>query len=120
MPSPVGNASIAAVIRSPFYQLRGDSFGLITITGRKTGWRISTPINVARREDGYTVVSYRTRTWWKNLRGGRTGELHLAGKTIPITARILESASEVKSGPRDYFERYPAYVQYFSLSSDAG
>jgi hypothetical protein len=32
----------------------------------------------------------------------------------------LESELEVKAGLRDYFERYPAYAKYFSLSTDAG
>jgi hypothetical protein len=90
MPNPISNAFITAILRSPFHSLLGDSFGVITATGRRTGRRISTPINVSRMGEEFTAVSYRKRTWWRNLAGGRAGELQVGGKTIPVTARIID------------------------------
>lgn len=120
MPTSIGNAFMKAILCSPLHPLLGESFGVISVTGWKTGRRISTPINIARREDGFTVVSYRNRTWWRNLRDNRRGELRVGGKAMTVTARILESASEVEAGLKDYFERYPAYAKYFGMRTDAG
>jgi deazaflavin-dependent oxidoreductase (nitroreductase family) len=118
MPNPIGNAFISAILRSPLHPLLGDSFGVITVTGRKTGRRISTPINVARAADGFTVVSTRGRTWWRNLLDGRAGELRVGGKTVPVTARIADQPGEVRDGLKAYFERYPEYAKYFGIRRD--
>jgi deazaflavin-dependent oxidoreductase (nitroreductase family) len=118
MPNPIANAFMKAIIRSPLHPLLGDSFAVITVTGRKTGRRISTPINVARTGEGFTVVSFRNRTWWRNLLGGRPGQLRVGGKTVPVTARILERPEEVRDGLKAYFERYPGYAKYFDIRSD--
>ena len=110
---------MSALIRSPLHPLLGDSFAVVTVTGRKTGRRISTPINVFRMEAGWMVVSLRTRTWWRNLLDGRTGELRHKGKSFPVTARILNQPDEVKNALRLYFDRYPAYAKYFNVRPDA-
>ncbi|MBN2084325.1 MAG: nitroreductase family deazaflavin-dependent oxidoreductase [Anaerolineales bacterium] len=118
MPNPIGNTFIAALLRSPLHKLLGESFGLITVTGRKTGRRISTPINAVRMGEGFAVVSYRRRTWWRNLAGGRTGALRVGGKTIPVTGRVVEDPAEVRNGLREYFKIYPAYAKYFDIRCD--
>jgi deazaflavin-dependent oxidoreductase (nitroreductase family) len=118
MPTPIGNAFVTAILRSSFHSVLGDSFGLITVTGRKTGRRISTPINVSRLGEEFTVVSYRKRTWWRNLTGGRAGELRVGGKSVPVTARIIDQPGEVRDALKEYFERYPDYAKFFELRCD--
>jgi deazaflavin-dependent oxidoreductase (nitroreductase family) len=118
MPNKLANAFIAAILRSPLHPLLGDSFAVIAVTGWKTGRRISTPINVSRMGEDLIVVSYRERTWWRNLRGNRAGELRLGGKTIPVKAEIIEQPKDVKDGLRACFERYPAYAKYFEIRMD--
>jgi deazaflavin-dependent oxidoreductase (nitroreductase family) len=119
LPSAIGNFFITAIIRSPLHPLLGDSFAIIMVKGRKSGRRIATPINVVRQGDGYDVVSYRSRTWWRNLRGGRTGMLHVGGKTIAVAARIIEDPSGVMKGMKRYFHRYPGYAKYFGIRTDS-
>jgi deazaflavin-dependent oxidoreductase (nitroreductase family) len=119
MPNPLGNAVLAAVIRSPLHPLLGKSFAVITVTGRKSGRKISTPINVAYLGEGFTVVSFRNRKWWRNLAGGRTGLLRVSGKTIPVAARILDRPEEVREGLKAYFSHYPGYAKYFEIRTDA-
>jgi deazaflavin-dependent oxidoreductase (nitroreductase family) len=114
----IGNAFIAALLRSPFHSLLGDSFGVITVTGRKTGRRISTPINLAKTAEGFTVVSYSMRSWWRNLLGGRGGEIRVGGRTIPVTARIIDRPDEVQDGLKAYFKRYPEYAKFFEIRLD--
>lgn len=115
MPSAIGNAFMKIIIHSPLHGLLGDSFALITVTGRKTGRRISTPINVSPLNGALVVISYRSRTWWRNLLGGRQGELHHRGKTIPVAARILDQTSAVAAELKKFFETYPGREKYFGI-----
>jgi deazaflavin-dependent oxidoreductase (nitroreductase family) len=119
MPSAIGNFFVTAIVRSPLHGLLGESFAVVSVTGRKTGRRISTPINVARGENGFRVVSYRSRTWWKNLRGGRRGELRVGGKTFAVAADIIDRPDEVLAGLREYFQAYPGYAKYFGILPDS-
>jgi deazaflavin-dependent oxidoreductase (nitroreductase family) len=118
MPNPIANAMLALVLNSPLHALLGNSFAVISLSGRKTGRKISTPVNVAPEDGGYTVVSYRNRTWWRNLLGGRPGTLRVAGKNIAVTARIDDQPAAVRSGLQKYFERHPGYAKYFEVQSD--
>ena len=97
------------------HPLLGESFAVITLTGRKTGKTITTPINTVRVEDVLTVVSLRDRTWWRNLRGGRIAQLRHAGKRFSVRGEVVESANEVLSTLIKYFAQYPGYAKYFGV-----
>ncbi|MBN1439827.1 MAG: nitroreductase family deazaflavin-dependent oxidoreductase [Anaerolineales bacterium] len=103
---------IKTFVFSPLHPLLGESFAVITVYGSKTGRRISTPINVSHSREEFTVVSYRTRTWWRNLREGRAGGLRLGGKTVTVTAKIIDDPEQGRDGLRVYFERHPGYAEY--------
>jgi deazaflavin-dependent oxidoreductase (nitroreductase family) len=115
MPSAIGNAFMKIVIHSPLHGLLGDGFALITVTGRKTGRRISAPINVAPQDGGFIVISYRHRIWWRNLLDGRKGELHHRGKTFPVTAHILDQTDGVAAALKKYFEKHADRAKYFGI-----
>lgn len=115
MPSAIGNWFIEAILRSPLYPLLGNSFGLITVTGRKTGAVYATPVNALHDGDGFTVVSLKDRSWWRNLRGGAPATLRLAGKEHSVRGRVLESGGEVAEGLNEYLARHPAYAKYFNV-----
>jgi deazaflavin-dependent oxidoreductase (nitroreductase family) len=118
MPGSFANAMMKFLLTSPLHPLLGDRFAVITVTGRKTGRTISTPINVAPDGNGYTVVSFRARTWWRNLSGGRPASLRISGKTFPVTARILNRPEDVKDGLRAYVQRNPGIAKYFHVKAD--
>ena len=115
MPSAIGNFFMKAMINSPLHPLLGDSFAVITVTGRKTGRSISTPINVSREENSYTVMSMRNRSWWHNLRGDATARLRVSGKTFSVRGEIIEDPSLVMDELRRYFQKYPEYAKYFNI-----
>jgi deazaflavin-dependent oxidoreductase (nitroreductase family) len=104
-----------AMINSPLHSLLGDSFAVITVTGRKTGRPISTPINVSHDEDSYTVVSMRNRTWWRNLGGDTPARLRVGGKTFPVRGEIVEDPGKVREELQKYFQKYPGYAKYFNV-----
>jgi hypothetical protein len=118
MPSPLGNFFVKAIVNSPFHSLLGDSIAVISVDGWKTGRRVSTPINVRRAQDGWIVISMRKRTWWRNLRGGRTALLRLAGRQIPVRGEIVEARDQVIANLTDYFRHNPGLVKYFDVQLD--
>jgi deazaflavin-dependent oxidoreductase (nitroreductase family) len=103
MPGAIGNFFMKAMINSPLHSLLGDSFAVVTVTGRKTGRSISTPINVSRDGDNYMVVSMRDRTWWRNLRGDKPARLRAGGKTFAVRGEIIEDHGAVCEELQRYF-----------------
>lgn len=119
MPSAIGNFFIKAIVNSPFHPLLGDSFAVITLTGRKTGKIISTPVNVVRLDGVMTVISMRSRTWWRNLKNGQPAQLRHAGKRFPVHSEIVETPAAVSAGLGAYFAQYPGYTKYFNIHPGA-
>jgi deazaflavin-dependent oxidoreductase (nitroreductase family) len=115
MPTPIANAFMKAILCSPLYPLLGENLGVISVTGRKTGRRFSTPINVERRGKEFMVISSRSRTWWKNLLEGRPGGLRVGGKSIVVMARVVDRPAEVANELRKYFDRHPGFAKYFGI-----
>jgi len=115
MPSPIGNFFIKILINSPMHTLLGESFAVITLTGRKSGKSITTPINTVNVDGVLTVVSTRDRTWWRNLRGGRVAQLRHTGKQFAVRGEIVESPDDVLSNLAKYFAQYPGYAKYLGV-----
>lgn len=110
-----GNAIMGWLIKSPFGKLMGESLAVITVTGRKTGRLISTPINVARKGDRFTTTSTRERTWWRNLRGGAGADLHVGGRDFRVIATVFESDEEVKRALGEYCRNYPQAARFLKV-----
>ena len=115
MPDNNGNRVMGWLIKSPFGKLMGESLAVITVTGRKTGRLISTPINVARKGDVFTTTSTRERTWWRNLRGGASADLHVGGRDYRVTAAVYESNEEVKLKLGEYCRNYPRAARFLKV-----
>jgi deazaflavin-dependent oxidoreductase (nitroreductase family) len=97
------------------HPLLGKSFAVITVTGIKTGKSISTPINVVNVDGILSVISMHERTWWRNLRKGRTAALRHAGKRFKVRAEVLETPVQITRILEKYFARYPGYMKYFKV-----
>ncbi|MFL7868219.1 MAG: nitroreductase/quinone reductase family protein, partial [Anaerolineales bacterium] len=69
-----GNDFVKFFLRTPLYVFMGDTM-LITVTGRKTGKKYTTPVGFYRDGDSLWIISSRDRTWWRNLQGGAQVEL---------------------------------------------
>lgn len=110
-----GNQFMIAFIKSPLGRLFGKGLAVITLTGRKSGSEFSVPINVIEEPDGYTVISLRTRTWWRNLRGGAPVSLWTNGKTNAVSGSVFESAEEVKEALSQFFVNHARMAKYFKV-----
>ena len=115
MPSRLGNFFISALVRSPLHPLLGDSFAVISLRGRRSGRRISTPINVLRDGDTLMVVSMRARTWWRNLRSGEPASLRLAGNSHTVRGEVIEDPDQVGEELTRYFSHRPGDAKYFGV-----
>ena len=113
-----GDGFISLILRSPLHRMLSGSLMLITVTGSKTGKAITTPVNYAQTGDTLWVTSYRKRSWWRNLRGGRPVLLHFRGKVVQGTGRAIEAADEVEQALRSYLQRLPNSAKYFNVSVD--
>ncbi|MCB0183370.1 MAG: nitroreductase family deazaflavin-dependent oxidoreductase, partial [Caldilineaceae bacterium] len=82
----IGNPMLKWLLRSPWHAAASNEVLLITVTGRKTGKRYTTPVNYVRDGDVLSVLSHAHRTWWRNLRGGAPVTIVLQGKTIKTIA----------------------------------
>lgn len=111
----IGNQFMMWMIRSPLGKWMGAGMAVITVRGRKTGREISTPINVSRDGDTFTVVSARDRTWWRNLRGGAKATLLTGGYRIQVQGTVYESDAEVAGQLSVYFHDHPSFAKYYKV-----
>jgi deazaflavin-dependent oxidoreductase (nitroreductase family) len=104
-----GNDFVEFFLRTPLHVFLGNTM-LITVTGRKTGRKYSTPVGFYRESDCLWVMTSRNRTWWRNLRNGANVSLLLKGKTVSAfaEAELDENAVETRM-----FE----YIQQMSMAA---
>jgi hypothetical protein len=110
------NPIMAGLLRSPLHPLLSHNTILMTVRGRKTGRKVTTPVNYVRRGDELLTVSLRSRTWWRNLRGRQTPvELVLAGARRKGSASVDEAEAEVKRGLADVAAASPMMARALHL-----
>lgn len=112
------NPIIAWLLRSPLHGLVSRNMLLLSITGRKSGRTISTPTNFLRQGDTLWVISWRQRTWWRNLRAGAPVQVLLAGKNLPGTGLVIEEEKAVSQCLFDYFQITPSTAKYVHIGLD--
>lgn len=115
----LGNGFVSLVLLSPIHGMLSKNILLITVTGQKTGRKYTTPVNYLRRGDVLTIVSQRTRTWWRNLRGGNDVALQLRGRKVTGKGKVIEDESGVVAALTEYFRHAPNYAKYFDVTLDA-
>ncbi len=101
-----GNDFVKFMLRTPLHVFMGNTM-LITVTGRKTGRKIATPVNYYYDGDAYWVISTRTRRWWRNVRGGAEVGLHLHGRDLKGFAETILDEKAVAARVGDYLKHIP-------------
>lgn len=113
------NPMVIWLLRSPLHFLVSKGVMLITVTGRKSGRKISTPTNYLRDDGTLWVVSWRERTWWRNLRGGAAVWALLAGKRVQGRGQVVEDEKEVAQALFEYYRKAPRVAKYVQIGLDA-
>lgn len=115
-----GNDFMAWVLRSPFHALLSNGMMLITVTGRRTGRKYTTPVGYYREGDCLWILTNRDRTWWRNLRGG--AEVRLLLKRSPVTALAEPEldGKTVEARLRDYLKHIPQAAKPMGVRVENG
>ncbi|MFQ6085544.1 MAG: nitroreductase family deazaflavin-dependent oxidoreductase [Candidatus Bathyarchaeia archaeon] len=107
------------ILGSPLHGLVSKNMMLITLTGRKSGKRYTVPVNYVREDDVFFVVSYRHRTWWRNLRGGAPVTVRVKGQELKAVGESIEDKEAVAAGLLAYLQKVPYYAKYFQVTLES-
>ena len=89
---------------------------LITVTGHKSGRVYTVPVNYLRQGDIIRIVSFRERTWLRNLRGGAPVTLRLRGQDVKGWGDVIEDDQGVAAGLTAHVQQAPRYARYFEVA----
>jgi len=112
------NPIMTWILRSPFHGLLSNSTMLITVKGRKSGKEFSTPVNYVDMGEALLTVSFRNRTWWRNLRSGGPVTLRLSGQDVQAWSTTIEDQQSVAEQLKAYFEKVPQIAKYLHVRLD--
>ncbi len=115
----IANPFTSFVLRSPLHGMISRRFMVITVAGRRTGAKYSTPVNYVRKGNELTVISRRGRTWWQNLRGGAPVTIRVEGLDHGGVGEVLELAgSELTEALREFYAGLGRELPAAAASSD--
>jgi deazaflavin-dependent oxidoreductase (nitroreductase family) len=110
------NAVVTPLVR---FGLAGRNTYLLTVEGRTSGRRYSTPVTLVVDDEGrWLVAPYGERNWVKNARTAGWVELSRAGTTERFCVTELEAA---EAGPilRKYLRKYWLTSPFFDVKASA-
>ena len=115
-----GNDFMSWVLRSPFHAMLSNSIMLITVTGRKTGRKITFPVGYYREDGNFWVITSRDRMWWRNLRGGAEVDLLLKHKPVKAWAETELDEKGVEARMAEYLRHVPQTAKMLKIRMEAG
>lgn len=110
----VMNKIMALVLRSPLHGIMSKQLGLITVTGRKSGTRYTTPIGYLRVDARRVHVFTHAAQWWKNLRGGGPVTIRMQGTDYHGTGVAMEDTKTVAEALYHYLTQVTGAAGAFS------
>ncbi|MEU4410955.1 wax ester/triacylglycerol synthase domain-containing protein [Streptosporangium sp. NPDC023963] len=88
---------VRRLLRSPWHALISRRVVLLAITGRRSGATVVVPAQYAYNGQGLTLVSKRSRVWWRNLEGGASLRLTLRGVERAGRADVSRDPERVRA-----------------------
>jgi deazaflavin-dependent oxidoreductase (nitroreductase family) len=114
-----GNDFVKFFLRTPLYVFMGDTM-LITVTGRKTGRKYTTPVGFYRENDTLWIISSRNRTWWRNVQDGAEVEMRLRGKDVNGFAEAILDEEAVAAQVIEYIRHIPMAAKGLGVRMENG
>ncbi len=114
-----GNDFVKFLLRTPFHIFIGKTI-LITVTGRKTGVKYTTPVGYYRTDDTLWVLTSRDRTWWRNVRDGAQVSLRLHGKVADGFAEAILDEEAVATQMSEYLKHVPMAAKPMGVRVENG
>lgn len=115
-----GNDFMAWVLRSPFHSLLSREMLLITVTGRKTGKKYTTPVGYFEEDGCFWVLTSRDRTWWRNLSGKSRVLLLLKNKPVSAVAELVTNERAVVFWMHEYLRHMPRSARPLGIRINDG
>ncbi len=112
------NPIVIAMLRSPLHGLIGPGAAVLSLHGRKTGKTIAVPVNVMPVGGDLLATSFKSRTWWRNLRGGASISLRWKGRDHKATANVLEDDRAVADALAARVRADPALARIYNITFD--
>ena len=100
----LSNPFVSMILRSPLHRVLSSQVLLLTFTGRKTGKQFTIPVYYTREDDTLTLFS--SKSWYKNLRGGRPVVVHLQGRERTGQAEVIEEREAVVEAAERLVAKY--------------
>ncbi|HLA86388.1 MAG TPA: hypothetical protein VJL10_00055 [Anaerolineales bacterium] len=113
------NPMMIWLLKSPLHGMISRGVMLVTVTGCKSRRTISIPTNYLRDGNTLWVISWRERTWWRNLRGGAPVRLLLSGKSVAGRGSVVEEEKVVAESLLYYYQKAPQVAKYVRINLDA-
>ncbi len=108
------NAAMKLVLKTPGLQaIVGKTVALITVTGRRSGRRYTTPVSYTRAGDTVTIVTRRSRAWWRNLGERPEVELRLRGKDVPGRVKVIADQEALVPIIAGFFRALPRDAKFW-------
>ena len=114
-----GNDFVKFFLRTPLYVFMGDTM-LVTVTGRKTGKKYTTPVGFYRDGDFLWTISSRDRTWWRNVKDGAEVEMRIRGKDVSGFAEAILDEDAVAGQLGEYLKHVPMAAKPMGVRMEDG
>jgi hypothetical protein len=95
------------LLKSPMHPMLSGNMMVIHYEGKKSGKSYHHPVSYVKRNNTLLTVSYKQRTWWRNLRGGAAVKILLQGKLLPAHSQVIEDDQGVSLGLTDFMGGNP-------------
>ncbi|MEW5827642.1 MAG: nitroreductase/quinone reductase family protein [Chloroflexota bacterium] len=109
------NVFVKFFLRTPLHGLFSKTTMLLTLTGRKSGRKLTLPVSYYEADGALWTISRRNRTWWRNLKGGADVTLRLRGRNLPARGEAVLDGEAVAALLRDYLSRFPYVAKYLQI-----
>jgi deazaflavin-dependent oxidoreductase (nitroreductase family) len=115
------NFFVKFFLRTPLHGLFSKSSMLVTLTGRKSGRKLTLPVSYYFSDDQTLwTISSRNRKWWRNLKGGAEVTLRLRGHDRPARGEAILDGEAVAAQLTDYLSRFPKFAKYIFIRTENG
>ena len=116
----LSNRLLGLLLRSPLHRMMSGSLMLLTFTGRRSGRRLTTPVQYVRRGNDVLVMVGRPegKQWWRNFRTPAAARLRIRGAVVAATGRLCagsEDPAEAAEALGSYLDRFPRAAKALGL-----
>ena len=112
------NPFVVFILRSPLHRMLSQSMMLVTVTGKKSGRQFTIPVNYLCKGGEFLTVSWRKRTWWRNLCSGAPAILCVKGQVLQSVGEAITDEVSVTAELARYLGQMPHYAKYFRVELD--